>query len=555
MKHLARWLVPLSLACAQEPRPIDAPTGNAAAPPAESAGASKAGVPKPGVSEPDVSVPGAPSAGALLSAHVESGALDGVRGKDSAVSVFRGVPFAAPPVGDRRWRPPEPAPRWSGTRSASEFARSCVQRVQRRLLPWTEEYMPQGAMSEDCLALNVWTGARSAGERRPVLVYIHGGAFTGGSGDVLVYDGEALAARGVVVVTFNYRVGVFGFFAHPELGAESGRGSSGNYGLLDQLAALGWVQRNIEAFGGDPQQVTVAGQSAGAGSVHLLTASPLARGLFRRAIAQSGPWDPGQRNPTRADAEKVGLDFARGRSLAELRALPAEALRDEAVAASVPTRPIIDGWVVPEQVTTVYERGEQIDVPLLTGLTADEESSQAWYGTLDRKGFEELVQRRFPERTRELVLRYATPGASLAEGQKQLSRDAGLSRLRAWREARGKAGKAPDYGYYFERAIPWPDQPKYQAFHSAELPYMFDNLDKLDRPWEPVDRELARTMAGYWVNFIRTGDPNGEGLPAWPAEREQVLRLGARVGAAVLPEAGALALMAPRFSGAERPAR
>lgn len=526
MKRFLAMLVPLSLACANEPR-------SGAAHATTSATASKA-------------------TGALLAVRVDAGALDGARGSNSALSVFRGIPYAAPPVGDRRWRPPEPPSPWTGTRSAAAFSRSCVQRVQRRLLPWTEEYMPQGEMSEDCLALNVWTGAASDGERRPVLVYIHGGAYTGGSGDVLLYDGEALAARGVVVVTFNYRVGIFGFFAHPELSEQSGHDASGNYGLLDQIAALGWVQRNIAAFGGDPQNVTVAGQSAGAGSVHLLTASPLARGLFRRAIAQSGPWDRRQRLPQRAEAEKVGLELAHGRPLAALRALPAEALRDEALAAGAPTRPIVDGWVVPDQVSALYERGQQSDVPLLTGLTADEESSQSWYGTLDAKGFEELVQKRFPERAKELVARYAAPAhGNLSESQKQLSRDEGLTKLRAWREMRGESGKTSDYAYYFERAIPWPEQPQYQAFHSAELPYVFDNLQKLDRPWEPIDRELANTMASYWVNFIRSGDPNGPGLPAWPSDRQQVLRLGARVRAEALPEAGALALMAGRFSGSE----
>ena len=487
MKFATRLLVAFALACAQ-PR-SDAP-------------------------------PAAPTGAALSSVQVDTGALaDG-----------------------RRWRAPEPAPAWTGTRSAATFLKSCVQKLQARLLPWTEEYMPQGEMSEDCLALNVWTGAPSAAERRPVLVYIHGGGYSGGSGDVLVYDGEALAARGVVVVTFNYRVGVFGFFTHPGLTAESGHEASGNYGLLDQIAALRWVQRNIAAFGGDPQNVTVAGQSAGAGSVHLLTASPLARGLFQRAIAQSGAWDQRQNLLTRAEAEQRGLALAHGRGLAELRALPAEALRDEALASGGPYRPSVDGWVVPDQVPSIYERGQQIDVPLLTGLTADEESSQAWYGTLDAQGFAELVAKRFPERAQEIIARYASAG-DLHERQKQFSRDQGLARLHAWRAVRASTGKSPDYAYYFERAIPWPEEPKYQAFHSAELPYVFDNLAKLDRPWQDVDRELSRTMASYWVNFIRTGNPNGDGLPEWPAERQRVLRLGAQVRAEVLPDETVLGLM------------
>jgi para-nitrobenzyl esterase len=318
----------------------------------------------------------------------------------------------------------------------------------------------------------------------------------------------------VVVVTLNYRLGVFGFFSHPELAQQSESGASGNYGLMDQIAALRWVQRNIMAFGGDPQAVTLAGQSAGAGSVHLLTASPLARGLFQRAIAQSGAWDVRQRLPERAEAEARGLELARGRSLEALRALGALQLRDEAVASQLGFRPSVDGWVVPDQVPSVYARRQHSDVPLLTGLTADEESSQPSYGSLSAEQVLELVQKRFPEQASRLLARYsARDDAEAHERQKQLSRDEGLAKLRAWRELRALHGEAPDFAYYFERAIPWPEQPRYQAFHSAELPYMFDNLAKLDRPWEPLDRELSSLMASYWVNFIRAGDPNAAGLP------------------------------------------
>jgi para-nitrobenzyl esterase len=494
--------------------------------------------------------PGSPPGSvAAASVRVEGGLLRPAPGKNPAIAVFRGIPFAAPPVAALRWRPPQAAAPWPDVRSAVDFAPSCVQQVQRRLLPWTEEYMPQGELREDCLGLNVWTGATSDGERRPVLVYIHGGAYTGGSGDVAIYDGEALAARGVVVVTFNYRLGVFGFFAHPELTRESAQHASGNYGLLDQIAALGWVQRNIAAFGGDPGNVTVAGQSAGAGSVHLLTASPLARGLFQRAIAQSGAWDRRQRWSERADAEARGSELGYGRSLAELRALPADALRDEALASHLPFRPIVDGWVVPDQVVNVYARAQQIDVPLLTGLNADEGSFQESYGALDAQAFRELVEKRFPEQASALVARYApTSEVDIHERQKQFARDEGLATLHAWRQLRAEHGAAPDYAYFFERAIPWPEQPRYQAFHSAELPYMFDNLALLSRPWEAPDRELAQLMVSYWINFMRTGDPNGDGLPPWPADRGRVMRLSPSPRAEPLPQADVLRLMGPAYS-------
>jgi para-nitrobenzyl esterase len=418
--------------------------------------------------------------------------------------------------------------------------------------------MPRSAVGEDCLALNVWTEAKSGAERRPVFVYIHGGAYTSGSGDVSLYDGEALAARGVVVVTINYRLGVFGFFAHPDLTRESPEHASGNYGLLDQLAALRWVQRNIGAFGGDPGNVTLGGQSAGAGSVHLLTASPLARRLFHRVIAQSGPWDQRRSIPDLAASEERGKELAGrfgGASLPELRALPSTALLQEALQSGIQFRPSVDGWVVPAQVQDVYRRGAQIDVPLLTGITADEESSRDDYGTLDAAGLDQLIHERFPAQATELSTLYVAPSTSEVasevdahERQKQFLRDEGLAKLRAWRGTRAERGTAPDFAYFFERAIPWPEQPRYQAFHSGELPYMFDNLRLLDRPWQPEDRALAELMASYWVNFIRTGNPNGPGLPEWPSERERVMRLGAQPRPDTLPNDAAARALASAFT-------
>jgi para-nitrobenzyl esterase len=506
-----------------------------------------------GAGAPDATVPTATRPGGSP-VHVESGLVAAAHGTHPAISVYRGIPFAAPPVGPLRWRPPERATAWQGVRDAGAFGPSCQQELRRKLLPWTEEYMPQGEVSEDCLSLNVWTPAEGASQPLPVLVYIHGGAYTSGSGDVLVYDGERLAARGVVVVTFNYRLGVFGFFAHPELTRESSNGASGNYGLMDQIAALQWVQRNIAAFGGDPAAVTVAGQSAGAGSVHLLTASPHARGLFARAIAQSGAWRQRQSLPNLAASEANGVEFTHtlgDTHLALLRDLPAQQVLSKAIESKLAFRPSVDGWVVPAQVPEVYARHEQVDVPLLTGLTADEGSSRDGYGTLGAAELRAQVHDRFPDHAEQLLALYPiATDAEAHEQQKQLARDEGLAELRAWRGLRARSGTAQDFGYFFERAIPWPEQPRYQAFHSAELPYMFDNLAKLQRPWQAVDRELSDVMARYWVNFITHGDPNGDGLPEWPSDRNLVMRLGAAPHAEALPaEAAAQVLAAALASG------
>ncbi len=300
--------------------------------------------------------------------RIDTGLVQGVT--TGTITAYKGIPFAAPPVGDLRWREPRPPASWQGVRPATRFSADCFQAKSGALGPWSAEFQPPAAMeggsSEDCLYLNVWTPAAKAGEKRPVFVWIHGGAFTGGSGAVPIYNGEGLASKGLVMVTINYRLGVFGFLAHPELTAESAHHSSGNYALLDMIAALQWVHRNIAAFGGDPANVTIAGQSAGAFAVNYLVASPLAKGLFHRAIAESGA--AVQRGQKLSDAEAAG---ARQGALAELRARPPEALLRPAGGGGRPG-PIVDGWVIPDEVRAIFEAGRQNDVPLLTGWNADD---------------------------------------------------------------------------------------------------------------------------------------------------------------------------------------
>jgi para-nitrobenzyl esterase len=484
--------------------------------------------------------------------HLESGTLAGVHGSDPTVMVYRGVPYAAPPVGDLRWRPPQKADSWEGVRQAEEFAPGCIQHLARSRPPWTEEFMHQGSVSEDCLYLNVWTAANSAAAERPVLVYIHGGGFSEGSGSVAVYDGEELAKKGLVVVTINYRLGALGFLAHPELTAESPNNASGNYGLLDQVAALRWVKQNIAAFGGDPNNVTIAGQSAGAMSVYLLTASPLAAGLFHRAIIESGPGGLASfgLSSTRTlagplpEAENAGTRAAAAwgaASLRELRALPADSLAASPAAASPPIRfgPVIDGYFLPADVDTIYARGQQNDVPLLTGFNADEASASPGYGKATAEQFRKTAQERYGESADAFLALYpADTDEEAGNAQKTSQRDVAAVALQRLAAKRQRTTRADAYLYYFERGIPWPEHPEFGAFHTGEVPYVFNNLKVLDRPWQAVDRELADAVSSYWVNFASRGDPNGDALTVWPTYRDaphSVMVLGEHIGPREMP--------------------
>ncbi len=433
------------------------------------------------------------------------GKVLGVPGEDTSIRVFKGIPFAAPPINELRWNAPEPPLAWQGVRKADTFSKSCMQNLTRRLLPWTEEYMIGNNVGEDCLALNVWvsrnSGEASANQLKPVLVYIHGGAYTGGSGEVLLYNGEKLAKKGIVVVTVNYRLGVFGFLAHPELSKESVHNSSGNYGLLDNIAALQWVQDNIEAFGGDPKQVTIAGQSAGAASIHYLTASPLAKNLFHRAIAQSGPWSKNRNKSTLKSGEARGINYMQRwgiKNIEALRNLSPEEIQKLEVDFPKRFLPINDGWVLPQSVTEQHKLRAQNDVPMLMGLTADEGSSNPGYRTLSK-------------------------------AEKKAQRDQGVASLLAWAKFRSKYGKSPTYLYFMKRATPWPEHPYYGAFHSSDIPYVFNNLHLIDRPWQDVDKKLAELMSSYWVNFIRSGTPNAAGIKEWSTETGVVMQFDTRL--------------------------
>ncbi len=464
---------------------------------------------------------------------VETGLLEGAT-TASGIRVFKGIPYASPPIGNLRWRPPQPPAKWEGVRKTDKFSDSCIQALTRSRNPWTKEFMVQNEASEDCLCLNVWTGAKASNagsEKRPVLVWIHGGAFYEGSGEIITYDGEELAKKGLVVVTINYRLGILGFYTHPELTKESPQKASGNYGLLDCVAALQWVQKNIAAFGGDPSRVTIAGQSAGAAAVHTLTASPLAKGLFHRAIAESGS-SVVRRTRDLADSEKDGVKWAETKgaaSLKELRAKPAADLMGGARFG-----PVVDGWFLPADTAAIFARGKQNDVPTMTGLTADEASSAPTYGNVKADEFTKQAQQRFSDQAEAFLKLYPSSDQTQSGlSQKQSARDQGLVSMYLWAAERAKTSKAKAYTYYFARGIPWPEHPEFGAFHTGDVPYFFANLKHLNRPWEAVDRKLAETASSYWVNFAKTGNPNGKGLPPWPAfdaAQQTTMELGEKVG-------------------------
>jgi para-nitrobenzyl esterase len=457
------------------------------------------------------------------------GRLQGAVNQSRTVVAFKGIPFAAPPVGQLRWREPQPPVGWDGVRDATQFCASCIQPSNRRL-PWTDEYMIRNETSEDCLFLNLWTPAELASDSLPVLIWIHGGGFREGSGSIDVYDGEELAKKGIIVVTINYRLGVLGFLAHPWLTAESPHQASGNYGFMDQVAALNWVQENIAAFGGDPEKVTISGQSAGARSVHVLTASPLAKGLFKGAIAVSGSSMSRMTSlMTLADAEAKGVELANSKgasSLAELRAIPAADLIADFSCS-------VDGWVLPEGMAAIFEKGQQNDVSTITGLTADERSSRAGYGKSTVAEFVETAKENYGDEY-EMFLRLYPVNSDEEAGLKSIeaARDKGRFDLCEWAEFRSMTAKTPAYTYFFERGIPWPEHPEFGAFHTGDVAYWFNNLKMLDRPWTPADTALAETVSSYWVNFVTHGDPNGDGLPDWPAfdkSRRETLKLGTEI--------------------------
>lgn len=479
--------------------------------------------------------------------RIASGRIAGAT--DAGVSAFLGVPYAASPAGENRWRAPQPVSPWSGVRQSDRFGPSCPQAMIPSLGPWTHEYMPQGEVSEDCLTLNVWKPSRVTGKRRllPVMVWIHGGGFTSGSSSVAVYDGAKLAAKGVVVVSINYRVGYLGSLASPEFRSAGG----GNFGIQDQISALNWVRRNIGAFGGDPRQVTVAGQSAGAFSVHYLMLAPAAQGLFRRAIAQSGTglgagfdlWLD-QRDQAERNAERF-LEASGVTSVAQARMLPLARLSaGYAKAGGIPgspggfrIKPYADGATLPLDPAAALRAGRYNDVPVLIGLTADENSGlYPNYRTKDADLYPTLLKSKFGDKADDVARLYPMTGED--SPMPQVLRDAGIAATMAWSIEHKRKSDKEIYGYVWSYVEPGPESTRYAAFHTSEVPYVFGTLNKApERNFSSADWRMSDLIQTYWINFVKTGNPNGtkyygRKMPFWPefGAGHQLMELGGRIG-------------------------
>lgn len=478
----------------------------------------------------------ASTAPAATAAHpkvtVAGGVLEG-RAGDDGVRSFKGIPFAAPPVDGLRWQAPQPVAPWNGVRQAAGFGPRCMQRAL-----FSDMVFRSDGVSENCLYLNVWTPAKQAGARLPVLVYFYGGGLQAGDGSEPRYDGAGMARQGIVAITVNYRLGPFGFMAHPALTEESPHKASGNYGMMDQAAALEWVRRNISAFGGDPRRVTIAGESAGSASVSVQMASPLARHLIAGAIGESGAtmgmWPVRSLRDAQADGERFARQLGAS-TLAELRAIPAAAVL-EATARPGATGfgVIVDGHVLPQTTTALYASGQQAKVPLLAGWNSAEGQAGdiLGEGPATEANFLAALQRIYGDKAAEARAAYS---GDIERAARELASDRFIGfGTWNWIDLHARTGGKPAYRYYYTHPRPAtragaPAAPG--AGHSVEIEYVLGNLDGNEvYAWTPEDRTVSRLTQAYFVNFIKTGNPNGKGLPQWPALGSQ----GAGAGTPVM---------------------
>jgi para-nitrobenzyl esterase len=478
--------------------------------------------------------------------RVASGLVLGTNSPDGKVEIFRGIPYAAPPVGELRWKEPQPAAKWDGVKKATEFGPRCMQgRIYEDMV------FRDAGPSEDCLYLNVWAPKVNGDAKLPVMVWVYGGGFQAGATSEPRQEGERLAHKGVVVVSMNYRLGIFGFFSHPQLTAESSHHASGNYGLLDQAAALKWVHENIAAFGGDPNNVTIFGESAGSFAVSALIASPVSKEYVHAAIGESGAFFGKTLGAKRlAESEKRDAVFAEQlgmRSLKELRAVDAERLLNAALKSKGEYRfsANIDGYFMPASAPEIYAKGQQAHIPLLAGWNHDEGNYRGFFGDQQPtpENYAAKIRQKFGAEASEALKLF--PG----DTEEHVKQSAGVLATAdfiaygtwAWMEAHRSTGESPVYRYRFDQALPptsaaGPDEAGF-AYHSEEIEFVFGMLDsKKGITWRPEDYKLSEQMGTYWTNFAKTGDPNGKGVAPWPKYEEknkfQVMYLSATPHAA-----------------------
>ena len=463
-----------------------------------------------------------------LKIKTDKGSVEGVLTTDGQVRAFKGIPYAAPPVGDLRWQPPQPAAKWHDTLAAHDFGHHCIQSGS-----YPDMVFHDPGPSEDCLTLNVWTPANAKPGTLPVMVWIYGGGFTSGSTSESRQDGQFLAHRNVVIVSMNYRLGIFGFFALPALTAESSHHASGNYGLLDQAAALAWVKRNITAFGGDPNNITLFGESAGSFSVSSQMASPLSKNLIAKAIGESGGafHSSGLGYPPLAKAEQEDAAFAQAAfntsSISALRKLSVDDLVNASNAKTTPRPPRfgpdVDGYFLPQSVPDIYAAGQQAHIPLLAGWNADEARAQVINAPIQPTvaTFTAQATKDFADRAPDFLAVYpATTDAEATQSAGDFASDRFIVYSTwAWLEAQVNTGHTPVYRYRLDLGSPGDrfHSAAIGAFHSDDIEYVFGTLDSRQQAtWRPEDRALSNQIQQYWTNFARTGDPNSTGLPTWP---------------------------------------
>jgi para-nitrobenzyl esterase len=486
---------------------------------------------------------------------VDGGLIQGI--SEDGLMIYKGIPFAAPPVGDLRWRAPQPAAKWDGVKQATKFAPGPIQGGN-----------PPSGKSEDCLYLNIWTPAKSAKDRIPVLVWIYGGGFGAGATSEKNYSGENLAKKGVVLVSIAYRVGQLGFLAHPDLSRENPNHVSGNYGLLDMIAGLQWIQKNIALFGGNPGKVTIFGESAGGIAVSMLCASPLSKGLFHGAISQSGgsfgpprpTTFPGENLKRLADAERAGRtysDSAKVSSMAELRKIEAGKLPSGRGLGM--SWPIIDGWVIPDDQYKLYEAGRFNDTPILVGYNSDEGASFSPPRTPE--AYIDGVKSRYGSFAEGLIKAYPAGAGTVAKTARDLARDAAFGwQTWIWARLQSKVGKSKVFYYYFDQHPDYPaDSPRagYGSPHGQDVAYVFKHLDASNPQTTNTDLEISDAMATYWTNFAKRGDPSGEGVAIWPAFSDAnpvVMYFGKTPHTGPVPSAESLKVLDAYFAWRRTPA-